>query len=354
VSKDKVNWEYINEWKKDVNPLGKKEDFKMTVIPFGLPEVLDPYGTKYGIDVEVLPRWDIPPKVLVCQTITGSFLSKRANPNQPIDPDAIREQALACLAAGAPNVHIHVRDENGYNVLDPELFHYVIDPIRKEYPDRMVCGCMIPVSDGDWPKMVEVLQDGLLDQTPINTTATYVGDITMVKPPHVMIEKTRIVQELGVKAQLAIYSDGDIDNAHRYLIRTGLLEKPYYWVILPGMPGCSPMHNPKAMVEVLMHYCNRIKEIDEDSHIVVCATGRASSYLTTLALLLGHSVRVGMEDTVWRWPHRNDLIKHNLEIFQTTKQLVELLGRQIATAEEWRTMLKMKKPVVKPKTEEIQ
>jgi 3-keto-5-aminohexanoate cleavage enzyme len=92
--------------RKDVNPLGKKEDFKMMTVPFGLPEILDPYGTRFGIDVEVLPKWNISKKVLVCQAIVGAFFSKKGNPHHPIDPDDIREQALACLEAGAPNVHV--------------------------------------------------------------------------------------------------------------------------------------------------------------------------------------------------------------------------------------------------------
>jgi 3-keto-5-aminohexanoate cleavage enzyme len=254
MAKDKVNWDYVNEWKKEINPLGEKSgDFKVITIPYGLPEIIDPIYTKYGIDVEVQPKWSVPRKALICQTIVGAFYSKRGNPKQPIEPDEIQAQALACLEAGAPNVHVHVRDKDGYNVLDPELFHYVIDPIRKQYPDRLVCGCLVAQFDGAWQRMIEVLQDGLFDQTPINMTATFAGDTLIAKPPHVAIEKVRICQELGVKPQIAVYSDGDIDNAHRYLIRTGLLEKPYYWIVLPALPGGSPMHNPKAMVEVLMH-----------------------------------------------------------------------------------------------------
>ena len=344
MAKDKVNWDWVNEWKKDVNPLGMKEEFKCLWIPYGLPEVVDPVNTKYGIGVEVQPKWNIPKKVFVSQTIVGAFYSKEGNPDHPIAADEIRDQALACLEAGAPNVHVHVRGEDGYNVLDPELFHYVIDPIRKQYPDRLVCGCMVPFQEGEWPKFIECMEDGLFDQTPINTVAAFCGDTLFCKPPHVMIEKTRICQELGCKPQIAVYSDGDIDNADRYLIKTGLLEKPYYWIILPTLPGGSPMQNPEAMVEVLMHYNNRIKEIDEDSQIVVCASGRASTYLTTLALLLGLNIRVGMEDSVWRWPHRDDKIKTNLETFLAAKQMVELLGREIIEPDEWRKLLKMKKP----------
>jgi 3-keto-5-aminohexanoate cleavage enzyme len=184
----------------------------------------------------------------------------------------------------------------------------------------------------------------LVDQTPLNTAATYSGDTVLVKPPHVMIEKTRICQELGVKPQIAVYSDGDIDNADRYLIKTGLLEKPYYWIVLPALPGGSPMQNPKAMVEVLMHYVNRIKEIDEGSQIVVCAAGRASSYLVTLAILLGLHIRIGMEDTVWMWPHRNEKIRNNVEHFKMFKQLIELMGREIMEPNEFRKMMGMRKP----------
>lgn len=337
MAKDKVNWDYIEEWK-------KKGEFSALSIPYGWPEIVDPEGTRYGIGVQVQPPWDIPKKIFISQTITGSFYSKRGNPNQPIEANEIRDQALACLEAGAPNVHIHVRDKNGYSVLDPEVFHDVIDPIRRDYPDRIVCACLVSKGAGSWARMVQVLEEGLVDQTPINTVAAYCGDLLFVKPPHVMIEKTRICQELGVKPQIAVYSDGDIDNADRYLIKTGLLEKPYYWIVLPALPGGSPMQNPKAMVEVLMHYVNRIKEIDAGSQIVVCASGRASSYLATFAILQGLHIRIGMEDTVWMWPHLNEKIKNNLEHFKMFKQLISLLGREIIEPNEFRMMMGMKRP----------
>jgi 3-keto-5-aminohexanoate cleavage enzyme len=198
---------------------------------------------------------------------------------------------------------------------------------------------MVPFQDGVWEKMVQVLEDRLLEVTPINTVAAYCGDTLFCKPPHVMIEKTRLCQDLGVKPQIAVYSDGDIDNAHRYLIRTGLLKKPYYWIILPTLPGGSPMHNPRQMVESLMRYVNAIYDIDDESVIIVCAAGRASSYLSTFALLLGLNIRVGMEDTIWKWPHREDLITSNAEHYKAFKSLAELLGRDVMTGDEYRELI---------------
>jgi 3-keto-5-aminohexanoate cleavage enzyme len=307
------------------------------------PEITDPINTVYADpSVKIQPAWDIPEKVVISQTIVGAFYSKHRNPNHPVTPDEIFNSAKEAAALHPPTVHIHVREEMDgywYNVLDPELFHRVIDPLKEDYPDIVFDGCMVPFQDGVWEKMVQVLEDRLLEVTPINTVAAYCGDTLFCKPPHVMIEKTRLCQDLGVKPQIAVYSDGDIDNAHRYLIRTGLLKKPYYWIILPTLPGGSPMHNPRQMVESLMRYVNAIYDIDDESVIIVCAAGRASSYLATFALLLGLNIRVGMEDTIWKWPHREDLITSNAEHYKAFKSLAELLGRDVMTGDEYRELI---------------
>jgi 3-keto-5-aminohexanoate cleavage enzyme len=76
----------------------------------------------------------------------------------------------------------------------------------------------------------------------------------------------------------------------------------------------------------------------------VCAAGRASSYLAIFALLLGLNIRIGMEDTVWMWPHRNEMIKKNVEHFKMFKQIIELMGREIIAPAEFREKLGMRKP----------
>ncbi len=179
----------------------------------------------------------------------------------------------------------------------------------------------------------------MLEVTPVNSTACYAGDTLFAKPPHVLIEKTRLCQELGVKPQVAVYSDGDIDNADRYLIKSGLLEKPYYWIILACLPGGSPMHNPRQMVHTLMHLCELIYDIDKDSIIIVCASGRASSYLAVMAMLLGLHVRVGMEDTIWEYPHKDTLISSNAANFARFKTMAELLGREVADGNDYRELI---------------
>ena len=64
--------------------------------------------------------------------------------------------------------------------------------------------------------------------------------------------------------------------------------------------------------------------------------------MVTLALIMGLDIRVGMEDTIWKWPHRDELIKSNAECFETFRTIARLLGREVYTAKELRDVLGLK------------
>ncbi|PIC82997.1 3-keto-5-aminohexanoate cleavage protein [Sporosarcina sp. P1] len=324
---DKINWKYVEH-------RGKKDGYYAVWKPYGIPEIIDPFKSVFA-DVEVMPKWPVPEKVAISAAMTGAFFGQNDNPDQLVDNDSILQSADECLAAGATTVHLHARDENGFNVLDADAFQSIVDPLREKYPSAMIDGCMVATRQEEWDNMNKVLERKTLDAVPVNTLAAFNGDSMFVKPPHVMIEKTRRIQEAGLKVELAVYTDADIDNAKRYLIDSGLLQKPYTWIILPALPGCSPMHNPRQMVNGLMRMVEVIYDIDEDSRIMVAGAGRASSYLTMFAMILGLHVRVGMEDTVWKWPHRDDLIKSNLEQLEAAKLMAKLAGREVMTQEEY-------------------
>jgi 3-keto-5-aminohexanoate cleavage enzyme len=48
-----------------------------------------------------------------------------------------------------------------------------------------------------------------------------------------------------------------------------------------------------------------------------------------------------MEDTVWLWPHRNDRAESNPQFLELAKSLATVLGRDIATHEEYREIVGM-------------
>jgi 3-keto-5-aminohexanoate cleavage enzyme len=327
----KINWERVNE--------GVKRDRERIVWrPYGAPTIGDLEHTVFH-DAPISTPWNIPDRLIVSVAITGAFFRPPQNPNQPITVQEITDSARSVLDAGASTVHIHVRDDRGYNVLSYDRFKAVIDPLKREYPDLVVDGCLVPAADGEWDEMKRTLSSRLLDAAPINPVATYVGDSMFIKPTPILLEKTRLILESGALPEIAVYTDGDVSNADRYLIRSGLIKTPAVWLILPALPGCSPMENPRQMVEGLMRTAGAIRDIDDKAIILVCAAGRASMALATLAASMGLHIRVGMEDSYFLWPHRETKIDSNLQTYSLSAKLAEVVGRPVATRAEYRKML---------------
>lgn len=335
---DKCGFKYPEtweEWEKTIEgPIHKR---------YGLPEILDMTTTEYGPTrgVEIQPRWEIPEKVVISVATTGAFISKRQNPSLPTTVDEIRDSAEECLKAGASSIHFHIRDEKGLPTADIGYYHAIIDPLKAKYPDLVVDAAT--TQGRTIRESLLPIEQGLAEITPVNVTAAYCGDTLRASSPHWMMAATEYIQRHNCKPQLGVWTTGDIDNANRYLIKTGILEKPYFWEVLPNLPGGFPMPNPKAMMQGLVFFMERIKEIDPDSIIMVCSSVRASCYLMTAGILLGaQAIRIGMEDSVYQYPHRDDRITSNVEEFIRAKQIAELLGRKSATGDDFRRLIGLK------------
>ena len=331
MSTDSIRWDLVDQ---GVERAGRRMVWK----PYGAPEIVDPEHTAFH-DANIQPPWDVPPKLIVQTAITGAFFSRRGNPNQPISVEEILDSARECAANGASAIHLHVRDERGYNVLDPDRFRAVVEPLRQEFPGISIDGCYVCALEGEWENMKRALDERLLDGVPINPTAVYQGDSLFAKPVPLMLEKTRLILESGAEPIVAVYTDADVSNAQRYLFRSGLLGPGQIWCLLPALPGCSPMDSPRQMIDGLLRISSLIRDVDPDAKILVCGAGRASSYLVTVAASLGLHIRVGMEDTVWRWPHRGEKLESNLQALESGKQIAEILGRDVATFSEYRQIV---------------
>lgn len=311
---------------------------KMIWRAYAFPKIADLEHSCFH-DAPISGKWDIDQKMVVSVAITGSFFRREDNPNQPVTDEEIRESAREVLRAGASTVHIHVRDDKEHFILSCEKFNNVIAPLKEEFPDLVVDGCLVPGLSRDWDEMEKTIDSGILDASPVNSTAVFVGDSLLAKPPAVLLEKTRLLQAAGAVPEIAVYNDADISNADRYLLRSGLIKPGAVWIVLPALPGCAPMENPRQMSEGLNRMVNTIRDVDPDAFIKVCAAGRASMHLATMAASMGLHIRIGMEDTYYLWPHRDDRISSNLQCFELAKMLSEVVGRPIATRAEYRQMI---------------
>ena len=78
----------------------------------------------------------------------------------------------------------------------------------------------------------------------------------------------------------------------------------------------------------------------QDSVVGTSAGGRNWLPITVEAIMLGVDiVRAGLEDTLYMYPHKNELVKSNADAVKKLKSIAIELGREIATPDEARKIL---------------
>ncbi|MNV72598.1 3-keto-5-aminohexanoate cleavage enzyme [compost metagenome] len=162
-----------------------------------------------------------------------------------------------------------------------------------------------------------------------------------------MVPAVQTLEECGVKPEIVIHSSGEIELAKRKLIDTGILKGPFNWLILYGLPfnvgrtliSGTWVTDAQDMTQHLFMMVDQIRKIDPGAVIAVCAAGRSTLYMTTVATMLGLNIRVGTEDTPWKYPNSDELLVSNLEMFSMARDIAGLLGRRPASADEYRRMI---------------
>jgi len=184
------------------------------------------------------------------------------------------------------------------------------------------------------------ITEGMYEVAIVNPAIGQMGEYVRFFTPRVIQAQAEYCEAHGVKVLIDIHDTHDIWNAKKWFVDTGILSKPTYWHILGPMPGGFIfMPSMESMIEGLMYLVKRIREVDKNAVILVTQPARPSIYFIALALIMGLHVRVGMEDTVWKYPHRDDLCTSNAEIVKATVDMAGALGRRPATAQEYRKII---------------
>lgn len=295
---------------------------------------------------EVQPPWDIPDVVVVTAAISGrvSREGETGTPRSfPLDFDSFVQTSVDVIEAGAAGVHIDFGgipaiQQSGLSVA--ECYDKVIGGIRA-------------ATNKDWIPDCNVLRGGNLAENvyPITHGLTQTVPMAPNFPVDWQESVATLGQKHGVGLFFSIHSAAEVDLANRYIYSKGLTSKPANWLVLIGYQYddatdrlAAYVAHPRAMFDELTLIVDRIREIDPNGFIQVCAAGRAGHYMATAAMLLGLHVRVGTEDTVYRYPHRDELVESNVEMVERVRATAESLGRRLATPAEFRKIIGLAEP----------
>jgi len=288
------------------------------------------------------------PPLIICVACNGGVQGKEYNENLPETSDDIADSIYGAYQAGATMVHIHARDPKNLAscARTTEAWHEVNQKVRERCPDIIINN-----TTGGGLDMTMEERLSCLDAGPDMASLNLTPDMSKFKmkerkpplpDPHPPIEYndcipfsyklvTRFAAEIknrGIKPELETYHTGGA-WVIRDLVEQGIIEKPYWIQTVMGYQTSS--------FPTVENVVGLLREFPEGSLWLCSGIGIFQLPMTTLAILMGGHVRVGMEDNIYF--RRGEKLNSNAQVVERTVRIAHELNREIATPAQARKML---------------
>ena len=302
-------------------------------------------GIESGIEDDTLDL-TFNKKLVVNVAPTGAFLYRKENPHQPITPKEIAKAVIDSYKAGATMWHVHIRDEEGYPSSDPDLFVRTTDMIMAECP-----GIITSLN-----VLADATKKGVDQIKPLAEPLTKAGlkyIQTAVVPPcarkrgpmtkEMLQEIISYLQDIGVRPEFQIHHYEALMNVVNWLIKPGILKDPPIMNIILGHHGWSFTAPTTPTHWGMTYYITMKNLLPADSIIGTTAGGHNWLPMTVVGIILGTDcVRVGMDDTLWMYPHSEEKITDCADVVRKVATITRELGREIASPQDAKEILGLK------------
>lgn len=298
-------------------------------------------------------------KAIITCAVTGSIHTPSMSPHLPITPDQIAAEAVAAAEAGAAMLHLHARDpETGRPDQSPALFRQFLPRIKQQsdaiinittggglgmtLDERLAAAKWakpeiasmnmgsINFNIADAASRVESFQHGW-EKPYLEGTRDFILSNTFAQ-----IE--RGISELGAEGTRFEFECYDLGHLYNlaYFVDRKLIEPPFFVQCVFGITG--GMGADPNNVMVMKATADRL--FGDQYLFSVLAAGRHQLPFVTLSAILGGSVRVGMEDSLYI--AKGELAHSNADQVRKIRGILEALSIPIATPDEARMMLATK------------
>ena len=299
-------------------------------------------------------------KIIITCAITGSIHTPSMTQHLPVTADEISSQAVEAADAGAAILHLHARDpETGRPSASAKHFMAFLPRIKQatsavanlttggsatmtleqrlEAPkaaEPEMCSLnMGSMNFALYPAAARITQWKHDWEKPFLESS---DDLVFKNTPR---DIAQVITEMGEKRG-ARFEFECYDLGHLYMLKhfadRGLAKPPFFiqfvFGVLGGMgPDPENLDHMKRIADKLF---------GDDYQWSVLAAGRHQIPFTTMAAAMGGHVRVGLEDSIYI--AKGKLAESNAEQVRLIREIVERLGRQVATPDEARAMLGLK------------
>ncbi len=297
-------------------------------------------------------------KVIISCALTGSMHTPTMSQFLPVTPAEIAEEGIAAAKAGAAILHLHARDpEDGRPTPSPEVFMQFLPQLHEQ------TDAVINISTGGAPGMsIEDRIRAAVAVSPelcsLNMGCTNPGlfeladrydfkhqwERDFIEGSEDIISKNTfrdirtIIETLGpggTRFEMECYELGHLYNVAHFADR-GMLKPPFLIQTVLGVKGCLGA-DPDS-VYFMRQTADRL--FGKDYIWSIFGAGRHQMPVCTMGALMGSSVRVGLEDSLFI--AKGQLASSNAQQVLKIRTILNELGLEIATPAEAREMLALK------------
>ncbi|GIH22624.1 3-keto-5-aminohexanoate cleavage protein [Acrocarpospora phusangensis] len=297
-------------------------------------------------------------KVIITTAVTGSVNIPSQSPHLPLTPGEIVADALAAIEAGSAVVHLHARHPDGRPAFEPEIFQQIIPRIteRTDAVVNITTGGSSAMTMDQRLAAATRFQPELASMNMGSMNFVYSGIADRItdwkhawEKPYVLntyaqpfvntfdrIEHT--LTTLGANGTRFEYECYDIGHLYTlaHFADKGLAPPP---LLIQGVFGIlggigADHENLDHMVRIAD------KLFGDDYTFSAFAAGRDQMAFCTHSARLGGHVRVGLEDSLWIGKGR--LAENSAQQVRKIRDVIEDLGKQIATPADARAMLALR------------
>jgi len=294
-------------------------------------------------------------KVILTCAVTGNAPLNPKHPAMPVTPAQIAAACIEAAQAGASIAHIHVRDpQTGGGSRDPALFKEVVDRVRASGTDivlNLTCGLgafFLPdpedesrgLPESDVIPAAERVKHLELCLPEIASLDITTGNQVEGPLEFVYLNTTRTLrtmakrfQELDIKPELEVFNAGDILFGNS-LVKDGLISGPPLYQMVMGVLWGAP-----ATTETLLYQKSLLPA---GALWAAFGIARDQMPMAAQAAILGGNIRVGLEDNLYL---SRGVFATNGALVERARSIVENMGMSIATPDEAREILELKKRV---------
>ncbi len=298
-------------------------------------------------------------KVIITCAVTGSIHTPSMSPYLPVTAEEIADAAVGASEAGAAIVHLHARNpKDGRPDQSPEAFA----PFLKSIKQR--AGCVVNITTGGAATMtieerVRPAATFKPEVASLNMGTMNFGLYPMLQRykdfkhdwerPYLEASRERMFKntfadieyilttcaENGTRFEIECYDIGHLYTLAHFADR-GIVKPPFFVQSVFGILGGIGGHP-----EDVAHMKRTADRLFGDQYRwSVLGAGRNQMQIAAISAAMGGHVRVGLEDSLWL--DKGQLAKTNADQVKRVRQIIEGLGREIATPAEAREILQLK------------